>query len=149
MQKEQIDSCVVLELVMKSQSGKEFRSLIEQCQRYFYYLAERECGSISLPALGEIFRVLYSIKDEAIRMQRFTFVCDLIRKCNISFNSPDHETYRIATTIKEFDTLIEPADALRVSEALTSGATLITLDRKLIDNQRLQEHFNIKIKGPA
>ena len=57
-------------------------------------------------------------------------------------------TAMMSTATMDFDSLIEPADALRVAEAITSKAIFITTDEKLVDNKSLQKKFDIKIKFP-
>ena len=48
----------------------------------------------------------------------------------------------------KFDIHMEPADALRIAEALTEDAIFVTLNQKLIENEPLQKKFNVKIKLP-
>jgi len=48
----------------------------------------------------------------------------------------------------QFDTRIEPADALRIAEAISEEAIFVTLEEKLVANNELQKKFNVKIKLP-
>lgn len=146
--KEQIDSCIILELLMEEQRNKERRLLQRKCEQYFYRVAELENGVISLPALGEVFKTVYFVVDDQKRMALFNKICDLLAECSITFSTPEKETYAYAGEIMNFDSIIQAADALRVAEAITSGAILITIDRKLVENKRLETEFKIKIKEP-
>lgn len=146
--KEQIDSCVILELLMEEKRSKERRLLQRRCEQYFYRIAESCNGIVSLPALGEVFKTIYFVADDQKRMTLFNKICDLLAECLISFSTPSLETYKLATKILEFDHLIQPADALRVAEAITAGAALITIDQKLVTNERLENEFGIRIKEP-
>ncbi len=148
MDKEQIDSCVILELLMEENRSKERRLLQRKCGQYIYRIAETKKGIISLPALGEVFKTIYSVVDEQKRMVLFNKICDLLAECSITFSTPEKKTYVVAVQVMNFDALIQAADALRVAEAVTSGAALITIDQKLVENKRLEAEFTLKIKEP-
>ena len=106
-------------------------------------------GIISLPALGEIWgALLRNVLDARKREAGFTIISDIIEQNSIAISSPARNTYTIANEILAFDQWIQPADALRIAEAITEGAIFVTIDKKLIENIRLQEKFNVTIKQP-
>jgi predicted nucleic acid-binding protein len=146
--REHIDGCVILELVMESKRNKAQKLLQQKCRQYFYRITKTRNGLISLPALGEVFKAIYFIEDNYEKHNVFNKILDLIQTASITFTSPTKETYKIVNRIIHFDTHIEAADALRIAEAKTEDVALITLDKKLIENIRLQEKFNITIKAP-
>lgn len=76
------------------------------------------------------------------------YISDLIERCNIKISSPTRKTYFTADNIMQFDTRIEPADALRIAEAISEEAIFVTLEEKLVANNELQKKFNVKIKLP-
>lgn len=150
MEKEQIDACVILELAMEQRRDKGQRVIMETCRKYvFSHVAEYRNGSLSLPALGEIWgALLRKVSDARQREKAFNLIGDIIEQCSILISSPTRATYSAADDILKFDPRMEPADALRIAEAITEEAIFVTIDQKLIENVRLQEKFNVKIKLP-
>ena len=150
MTKEQIDACVILELAMGQNKNKEQRRVVELCRKYLLsHVAKYGNGCISLPALGEIWgALLRKVPDILKREHGFNLISDIIEQNSITISSPTRHTYTIVDEILKFDMRIEPADALRIAEALTEDAIFVTLDQKLIANDRLQKKFNVKIKLP-
>ncbi|MBS3138728.1 hypothetical protein J4207_03415 [Candidatus Woesearchaeota archaeon] len=78
MEKEQIDACVILELVMEQHTKKEQRRILELCQKYLFFRVATHCNAtISLPALGEIWgALLRKVSDVHERQQRFNRIIE-------------------------------------------------------------------------
>lgn len=148
MEKEQIDGCVILEILLEQKRDKEQRLLQQACRRYVHRVRDQHNGFLSLSALGEVFRSLYDIEDYQVRMRIITGIYDLLRECHINFSAPSFEAYAGAKLIGDSDTIIKAADALRVAEAITNSAILVTIDKQLIENKTLQKRFSVTIRAP-
>ena len=58
-------------------------------------------------------------------------------------------TTDILRRIREIDTRLDPIDSEIIACAIEDGAKIIvTLDKKMINNKRLEEEFNIMIRHP-
>lgn len=113
-----------------------------------YSVGRKRKGHISIPALGEIFKTILHIENDQEKLTTLVKILDSIKTCDITINSPQKEAYQLAVDIMSFDSHIEPADALRLAEASQEQARLVTLDRKLVDNQKLMQEFNLNIAMP-
>ncbi len=150
MQKgDQIDACVIVEMsVQHTKTGKR-NNQYKKVREYFYQIEkQRKNGFISLSCLGEVFNAIHRIKDSEQRSTAFSEIDDILSREGFKINALTKETLLIVNRIIEFDHFIEAQDALRIAEAITHNHQLITTDEKMIENEKLQQEFNIAIKGP-
>ena len=146
--KDQIDASVLLELFTKPRKKADRRKIQYSIAQYFDQVErKRKNGYVSISCLGEVFNALHNIDDDILRNLVFAKINDLLSKDGFTINSPNRDTFKKADEILEFDYAIEPQDALRIAEAITNTAQLITLDNKLLSNKVLQNQFNVTIRA--
>ena len=138
-----IDACVVLEVLIKQ---KQY----EDCKNYLNRVGYKYRGVISASALGEI--VMSSIKKfekETEGGKVSLFITDLVNKRKLVFSTPKFRTHPLVGKIKLIESRTEPMDALNLATAITENADVfVTLDGKLVGNNKLESAFKIKIKHP-
>ena len=105
-------------------------------------------GVISFLVLSEIFSVIISLEDYNERQKLLEIVYELLRIRKIGlYSAKDIE--ELSLRIKEIDERILGTDREILTSAIAHKAvTLVTLDKKLIGNQALENKFNIRITHP-
>lgn len=135
-----IDTSVILE-PEKTENGRF-------CRRHLHRVGYKYRGNISFPVLSELFLVLVRIKDYRDKHGLFDFIDGTIATRKIGFHSPKSIS-GIVERIEELDSRITPVDREIVACAVEENAsTLITLDKNLIHNGKIEEEFRIKIMHP-
>ncbi len=132
-----IDTSIILE-DPKSDDGR-------YCERYLHLVGYKYRGVFSLPMLGELFLKIMSLGNEDDKSVALEFTKTIIQNKRIKFYTPKN-IEDIITRLE--DKRLEHTDKSIFACAVEDAAlTLVTLDRKLIGNSRL-EAFGIKIKHP-
>ncbi len=146
---DQLDTSIILELSLPRVKTKRRREQHTKVREYFYHIEKhRKNGFISMSCLGEVFHAIHRIEDYEQRSLAFNDINDILSREGFTINAPTKETFSIVNKIMEIDHFIETQDALRIAEAVTYNHHLITTDKKLIENKKLQQEFNVIIKGP-
>lgn len=135
-----IDSSIELE-PENTQDGR-------YCTKYFNRVGEKYRGRFCIPALGEMLLAISFITDKTKQYDTLDVFLRLIKERKIGFASVENVEGYI-TKIKEIDKRIEPMDALILACAVADGADkLVTLDEKLIHNEKLENELVIEIRHP-
>ena len=135
-----IDTSILLE-VENTENGRF-------CQRYLQKIGSKYRGSISLPVIGEVLLNILSLKTIHEKYVLLEIADSLISIRKIKFYIP-LDISETLTKIKSLDSRIEPTDAMIFACAVEDNVnTLVTLDKNLIHNEKLEKEFGIKIKHP-
>jgi len=117
-------------------------------KKYLNLVGYKFHGEISFPVLSELMYKMLTLKNLT---QVYNFIDDfllLVKTKRISLVSIKN-TEDLVIKIKEEYPVITPNDRLIVACVIASGTkTLVTLDNKLIRNNKLQQDFKIKIVHP-
>lgn len=150
--KDQIDASVFMEHLLPApvHNRKTAMQTREACRNYFYKLHNEIInGTISDGALGEIWSAVHKKVPKEKRDGILRQMNDLIDECKLVINGPSAESCMKAVEIMEFDTRIDPGDALRLAEASASGQErFVTIDKHLLENKQLENIVGIKIVSP-
>ncbi len=76
----------------------------------------------------------------------FEYFRDLIKDKKINFYTLENVSLKIR--VKEIDIRIESIDASIVSCAIEEKAILVTLDKDILHNKKIEEQYKVKIKHP-
>ncbi len=141
--KHHIDTDVLIESFKGTKLG-------DQCTSYLNRVGYNYRGVLSVSVLGEYSMITYEKMKEKTDLEiAFEFVRNLILRRKISFCGVSFECYNIVEKIKEIDNFIEPADALHLAAAIADNAsTFVTFDSALLNSQKLESSFGIKIMHP-
>jgi len=139
-----IDSSIILGAFLEDE---EFR---EECKDYLNRVGYNYRGFLPVSVAGEIFMILNErIDKESDRELFFSFFDKLIRKRKIEFIGSDFEVYKKTQEIRDVSYDLEPLDVLHLAIAITQkGNVFVTLDKKLVRNQMLENAFRISILHP-
>ena len=141
MQKHHIDTSIILE----SEKTKDGRF----CQRYLNKVRDYIHGIVSLPTLGELLLTIIRIED-LYKMRSFQdTVTHIIHFHKISFYTPTKNIIKIQERITELDRRIDTIDREILACSIEDKADyLITLDKDLIRNKKIETEFKIRICHP-
>ena len=147
---DQVDASVFVEHLLPSQGRKKYQQLREDCRRYILRLKNEEIdGTMSYGGLGEIWLAIRKRIQEERQFGMLQDMNTLLHECNVRFNAPSPETYKVATAILADDILMKSSDALRLAEAVTLGKDrFVTIDLELIENKIQQNKLNLKVVYP-
>jgi len=118
------------------------------CRRYLQKVGYNYTGKLSLAVFGEI---LVSIISTEVYNDMHDFLdvfAHLLRIRNISLYTP-RNIGQTLNKILELDTRVGPTDREILACAIEDNAVnLVTLDKDLIGNKRLEKEFGIRIVHP-
>ena len=118
------------------------------CRKYLQKVGYNYRGIISSPVLSELFMTVLLIKDIQHKTDLFSIIDKVIETRKIEFRTPRIIDENIRK-IKEIDTRIDPMDMEILACAIEHNAdTLVTLDIKLLRNEKIQQIFRIRIIHP-
>lgn len=136
-----IDTSIILES-QKTEDGY-------QCKKLLNMIGMKYRGKLSLVALGELFLDIMSLEDYSERQDAVEFIFGLIREKKIEYGTITNALDKASVKINNIDSRLEQADRLILASASEDRADyLVTLDKKLIRNEKLEKEFNIKIRHP-
>lgn len=105
-------------------------------------------GKLSFPVLSELFITVLKLESYADKQNLFEIIDTTVSVRKIGFYSPEDISETI-NSIKKIDTRIGKTDREIVACAIEdAAAVLVTLDRDLFHNERIENAFGIKIKHP-
>lgn len=135
-----MDTSVILE-PEKTEDGRF-------CKRYMQIVSYKFRGKFSLLVFGETLLSIMSLRnyrDQHDSLDHFLRLVS-VRKIETYVPKKIEETMM---RIREIDYRIDPTDTEILSCAIEDGARiLVTLDTKLIHNERIENEFGIEIKHP-
>jgi len=135
-----IDTCIIIESAKNTKAGNT-------CKKYLNLIGYKYRGCFSLPVVGEYFmKVITDIKEFIKQEQMFEYFRDLIKDKNIRFYVLKNISLKIE--VKEIDTRIKSTDASIVACAIEDKTILVTLDKDLIHNEKIEDYYNIRILHP-
>lgn len=139
-----IDSSVILGAFLEDEEFKE------ECKDYLNRVGYNYRGSLPVSVIGEIFMILNGmVAKESDRELFFSFFDKLIRKRRIEFVGSDFEVYKKVQEIRDVSYDVEPLDTLHLAISIIRKANVfVTLDKKLIHNQAIEDAFKISILHP-
>ena len=106
-------------------------------------------GKFSLIVLGELLLDILGLEDFSERQDALEFIQGLTKKKKIEYGVMTKTVDELATKIKTIDYSIEQADRLILGCASEDNAEyLVTLDTKLVENEKLETELHLKIKHP-
>ena len=119
------------------------------CKKLLNIVGTKYRGKLSLIVLGELFLDIFSLEDYSERQDSMEFIHSLIKKKKIEYGTIAKTIDEVATKIKSIDSRTDQADRLILACASEDKSDyLVTLDRKLIGNEKLEKELNIKIRHP-
>jgi len=134
-----IDTSIILE---EATSKEGF-----YCKKYLNIVGYKCKGVISFPVLSELFFKILNLKTFDEQWDMFDLINSIIKEKRISFYSPK-DISEIDRKIKEVDITLDSLDRQILACAIENRATLVTIDSKLLRNERIQKEFDIKIRHP-
>ena len=135
-----IDTSIILE----PEKGEDGR----HCRRYLQLVGNKYRGVIPFPVLSELLLAITEMEKIRDRYDFLDILMDMISVKKIAFYAPK-DIGKLLIKIKELDSRIEPTDR----EIVACGAehncdTIVTLDKNLIHNEKLESGLNVKIRHP-
>jgi len=122
----------------------------DQCSAYLNKVGYKYRGIISLSVIGEFFMI--TIRDVTESMERyvlFNFLDTLIKKRKIEFSTLKYDSLKTVVKIKEIDSRVEDMDAIHLANCIQDKAsTFVTFDEKLVENNRIEKEFGVRIMHP-
>ena len=138
--KHHIDTSIFLESE-KTETGR-------CCRRYLQKVGYNYKGIVSFPVLGELMSAILSLDDYNERQTLLEIITGFIRTRKIERYS-QKKTENISISIHHVDPRIDSLDREILACAIEDNAAiLVTLDSKLLNNQKLENAFGIKIRHP-
>ncbi len=135
-----IDTSIILE-PEKTEDGR-------YCRRYLHLVGNRYRAAISFPVMSEFLLAITKMKNARDRYDLLDIFTDLINVKRIIFYAPK-DIGELLTKIRDFDKRIEPTDREIVACGIEHGYdTIVTLDKELIHNEKLESELGIKIRHP-
>ena len=142
-----LDTSIILGVEVKAKTKKE-KEEQRQCDRYVTRLNQIYKGVVSIPVFGEYLNKIVK-KDYQTALKLFDFIYWFLEYKKIKVISVDYETMKVFQQIKEIDPRIELMDAMHIACAKSNGIKVfVTIDKPLIENQKLRENLKIEIKHP-
>jgi len=142
-----LDTSIIIGAIVEAKTKKE-KDEQRRCERYIARLNYIYKGIISISVLGEFTERCLS-KDSIDTLKGFDFLDGFIKDKEIEIIYPDNKTIEIFQQIKEIDPRIEFMDAMHIACAKSNGIKVfVTIDKPLIENQKLREYLKIEIKHP-
>ena len=138
--KHHIDTSVLIE-PQKTEEGR-------QCKKYLQKLNYNYSGILSFPVLSELFLFMQSFEDFNDRYDFIEPILWAIKIRRITFYSPV-DIGDILNKIKITDNRIDPLDREILASASENKVhALVTLDRNMINNKKVENLLGIRILHP-
>ncbi|GEM_PF-3569183 len=138
--KHHIDTSIFLE----SEKTEEGRI----CFKYLQKVGYNYNGRISFPSLSEIFSIIIQLNNYNERQTMLETIIKILKDRKINLYCPEN-LEDIVIEIKRIDNRIDQLDRQILGCAIEDEtSTLVTLDRKLLNNEKLETFFGINIKHP-
>ncbi len=119
------------------------------CKKLLNIIGNKYRGKLSLVVLGELLLDILGLENYSERIDAIEFVHSLIKNKKIEYGDIPKTIDEVATKIKNIDSRIEQADRLILASASEDNADyFVTIDTKLIGNEKLEKELNIKIRHP-
>ncbi|MBU5537240.1 MAG: PIN domain-containing protein [Candidatus Aenigmatarchaeota archaeon] len=134
-----IDTSIILE--------KETTENGRYCKKYINIVGTKYRGIISLPVLSELFLSILRLENFSEQWDVLDLIKSILKEKKIAVYSPSN-TFDIEARIANLDKRIQPLDRLILACASENNALLVTLDSNLLNNDKLENLLNIKIKHP-
>lgn len=135
-----IDTSVILE-PDNTENGR-------YCRRYMQKVGYNYAGKFSFPVLSELFVTVLQTQNYADKQDLLDVIDKIISARKIGFYSSE-DICNIMENIKKIDTRIEKMDREITACAIEDKAdVLVTLDKDLLHNRKIENIFDIKIKHP-
>jgi len=134
-----IDTSVLLEEVTSEEGF--------HCKKYLNIVGYKYRGIISFPVLSELFFKILNLLTYGKQLDTFDLINSIIKEKRISFYSPK-DISEIEKRIKEIDITLDSLDRQILACAIENKVTLVTIDSRLLRNEKIQKEFGIKIKHP-
>ena len=135
-----IDTSVILE-TRRTENGR-------YCRRYLQLVGYKYKGIVPFPALSEIFSVALTIEDYNRREDFLEVIYQLFKDAKIdTYVSKNMD--RISLQIENIDSRIRGSDRWILASSIEANASaLVTLDKELLENSKIEHAFGIKIMHP-
>lgn len=139
-----VDACIITELLLKQPRQRE-------CIRYFNKLENYMRGCISTTAMGEIATaLLFKLENRMLKMDALDVLDSTMDENEIDVLVPTKDTLDYVHAIQDVDSRIDTTDAINLACAIENGADVyVTFDGKLVNNDRLERTFKIRILAPS
>jgi predicted nucleic acid-binding protein len=118
------------------------------CRKHLQKVGYKYHGMFSIPVLGELLLSIARLGNYNEKHDSMDAILQLIKVRNIEFYSP-RNIEETAIKIRKIDSRIKPLDSHILACAIEDKSTLVTLDRKLINNNRIEKEFQIRIMHPS
>lgn len=118
------------------------------CYKYTNLVGYKYFGKVSIFVLGELYLKALSFLDYSERKDFLEVLDQFFRQRKVLVARVAKEIDELSLQVKQIDERIDTIDRLILANAAAEGATLVTIDRKLVGNEVLEKAFGIKIVHP-
>lgn len=140
-----IDACILTEMLLQQERMKE-------CIRYLNKFPNYRKGDISTLSMGEILTaiVVGFGDDTRLKIDALEVLDSALSVREINIIPLSNDVLVHARSIRELDSRIDVSDAINLACAVDDGADVfVTFDEKLLNNQRFEKQFKLKISSPS
>lgn len=140
-----IDACILTEMLLQQERMKD-------CIRYLNKFPNYRKGGISTLSMGEILTaiVVGFGNDTRPKINALEVLDSALSMRKIGIVPLSNDVLVHARSIRELDSRIDASDAINMACAVDDGADVfVTFDEKLLNNQRFEKQFKMKISSPS
>lgn len=139
-----IDACILTEVLLEQNRMRECVSYLNKFPNY------QKAGICTL-SMGEIITTLLTEPEKVnVKMKAFELLDFTIERDDIRIIVPTKDTMALVHAVQDVDSRIDTTDAINLACAIENEADVfVTFDEKLLNNERLERTFKIRIRGPS
>ncbi len=139
-----IDACILTEMLLQQERMKD-------CIRYLNKFPNYQRGGTSTLAMGEVITtILKELENIDVKINAFGLLDFTIERDKIGIIVPTKDTIALLHAIQDVDSRIDAADAINLACAIENEADVfVTFDEKLLNNEKLERTFKIRIREPS
>lgn len=118
------------------------------CRRYLQLVGNKYRDVVPFPVLSELLLAITEMEKTRDRYDFLDILVNMISVKKIVFYAPK-DIGGLLIKIRELDSRVEPTDREIVACGVEHGCdTIITLDKNLIHNKKLESGLDVKIRHP-
>ncbi len=139
-----IDACILTEMLLKQNRRGACISYLNKFPNY-------QKGSISTVSMGEVITTLLTkLENMNVKITALELLDSCISARRIRIMPPASDVLAYARSIQEIDSRIDTTDAINLACAIENEAKVfVTFDEDLLNNDKLERAFKIKIREPS
>ncbi|MCK4730531.1 MAG: PIN domain-containing protein [Candidatus Aenigmarchaeota archaeon] len=135
-----IDTCIIIGSTKETKLGF-------YCKKYLKLIGYKYRGCFSLPVMGELLiKTHITVKEEIEKELFFRWMSEFINYRGVSFYTL--KNLILPHELTTIDKRVNGTDALILACAVEEKAVLVTLDKDLLNNKKIEGKYKIKIRHP-